>query len=149
MGGKAALEIDCEYGTVTRYLGERCSRVTAVAYAESHAEITRERTRDLGNIEVTLGLNSVFERKDKFDIVTLIDPFPCPSTRMAAGFSSNIVDLLHQIKLRETLGNPANSRDNGPVIAGQDWVDGRQAARPLGLRADHSQEADETREVSR
>jgi SAM-dependent methyltransferase len=100
MGGKAALEIDCGYGTVTRYLGERCSRVTAVAYAECHAEITRERTRDLGNIEVTLGLDSVFERNDKFDIVTLIDPFPCPSTRMAAGFSSNIADLLHQIKLR-------------------------------------------------
>jgi len=36
---------------------------------------------------------------------------------------------------RETLENQGHSRDNVPVIAGQDWVDGRQTARLLGLRA--------------
>ena len=49
---------------------------------------------------------------------------------------------------RETLENPARLRKNEPVIASQDWVDGRQAARLLGLRAHHGQEADQTREVS-
>ena len=34
-------------------------------------------------------------------------------------------------KARETLENQRHSRDNGPVIAGQDWVDGRQAARTV------------------
>jgi hypothetical protein len=32
---------------------------------------------------------------------------------------------------RETLENQASLRENGPVIAGQDWIDGRQAARLL------------------
>jgi hypothetical protein len=49
---------------------------------------------------------------------------------------------------KETLENQRHSRDNGPVIAGQDWVDGRQTARLLGLRDHHSQEADQTGEVS-
>jgi hypothetical protein len=51
-------------------------------------------------------------------------------------------------RARETLENQRHSRDNGPVIAGQDWVDGRQTARLLGLRDHHSQEADQTGEVS-
>ena len=50
---------------------------------------------------------------------------------------------------RETLGNPANSRDNGPVNKAQDWVDRRQAARLLKLLADHSKEAEKSGEVSR
>ena len=33
--------------------------------------------------------------------------------------------------VRETLENPGQLRDNGFVIAGQDWVDGRQATRLL------------------
>jgi hypothetical protein len=49
---------------------------------------------------------------------------------------------------KETLENPGHLRDNGVVVAGQDWGDGRQAARFLGLRAHHRQEADQTREVS-
>ncbi len=32
---------------------------------------------------------------------------------------------------RETLENQAHLRDNGPVMAGQGWVDGRQATRLL------------------
>ena len=35
------------------------------------------------------------------------------------------------ISARETLENQASFRENGPVIAGQDWIDGRQAARLL------------------
>jgi len=29
---------------------------------------------------------------------------------------------------RETLENPAHLRENRPVMAGMDWVDGKQAA---------------------
>jgi hypothetical protein len=39
-----------------------------------------------------------------------------------------------------------HSRDNSTFIAGQ--VDGRQAARLLGLRAYYDQEADQTGEVT-
>jgi hypothetical protein len=30
--------------------------------------------------------------------------------------------------IRETLENPAHLRENRPVMAGMDWVDGKQAA---------------------
>ena len=46
------------------------------------------------------------------------------------------------------LKNPVDLRENEPVIAGQDWGDGGQVARLLGLRADHGQEADQTGKVS-
>ena len=36
---------------------------------------------------------------------------------------------------RETLENRGRLRGNNPVIAVQDWFDGWQAARLLGLRA--------------
>ena len=49
---------------------------------------------------------------------------------------------------KETLENQGHSRDNGNVIASQDWGDGRQAAWLLGLRADDGEEADQTGEVS-
>jgi hypothetical protein len=52
------------------------------------------------------------------------------------------------VLFRETLENQGHSRDNGSVIAGQDWCDGRQAAWLLGLRAHHGEEADQTGEVS-
>jgi hypothetical protein len=40
-------------------------------------------------------------------------------------------------KARETLENQRLLRDNGSVIAGQNWVDGRQATGLLGLRDHH------------
>lgn len=50
--------------------------------------------------------------------------------------------------IRESLENPVLSRDNSPVIACQDWGDGRQATWLLGLRADYCQEADQASLVS-
>lgn len=62
---------------------------------------------------------------------------------------ADLAEMKESVKVpRETLENPADLRDNGPVIAGPDKGDGRQAAWFLGLRADHGQEADQTREVS-
>jgi hypothetical protein len=46
------------------------------------------------------------------------------------------------LTIKETQENPAHLHENEPVIACQEWVDGRQAARLLGLRAHHRQEAD-------
>ena len=48
---------------------------------------------------------------------------------------------------RETLAKPGHSLNDGPVIAGRDWGDGRQAAWLHGLQADDSQEADQAGEV--
>ena len=41
------------------------------------------------------------------------------------------ITILHLVLdgARETLENPLDLRDNSSVIAGQDWVNGRQAAR--------------------
>lgn len=44
------------------------------------------------------------------------------------------------IQPREPLESPAHQRQNGLVIAGPYWIDGRQAPRLLGLRA-HNLEA--------
>ena len=46
---------------------------------------------------------------------------------------SDEIETVAPISSKETLGNPVDPRDNGAVIAGQDWVDGWQAARLLGL----------------
>ncbi|MCP9821018.1 DUF4160 domain-containing protein, partial [Synechococcus sp. Cruz-9H2] len=51
------------------------------------------------------------------------------------------VGLSSSLGFRETLENPARSRDNGPVITDQDWADGWQAAGIRRLRAIHGQEA--------
>jgi hypothetical protein len=40
-----------------------------------------------------------------------------------------------------SLENRTYPRENGPLIAGQDWFDGLHAARFLSLRAEHGQEA--------
>ena len=61
--------------------------------------------------------------------------------------------MLHQEKRRlaggqRDSGNPADLRDNGSVIAGQNRGDQRQAAWFLGLRADRGQEADQAWGIS-
>ena len=43
---------------------------------------------------------------------------------------------------------PSHLRDDGGVIARQDWGDEWHAARLIGLRAHHGQEADQTGEAS-
>jgi hypothetical protein len=53
--------------------------------------------------------------------------------------------------ITEALGrsvDPSKPRNNCGVIADQSRVDGRQAARHLGLRVDHNQEAHQAEEVS-
>ena len=62
-----------------------------------------------------------------------------------------LVEMFQRVELgvtKETLENQGQSRENGPVMAGRDWSDERQAAWLLGLRAHHGQEADQAGEVS-
>jgi hypothetical protein len=49
--------------------------------------------------------------------------------------------------LRDTLERPMPSSRELARDLGEDWVDGRQTARPLGLQAHHRQEAEQTGEV--
>jgi len=67
-----------------------------------------------------------------------------PVTRTAASGRSRVSDRWRKLpeevpandgaeRARETLENPARLRENGAVIAGQDRVNGRQAARFHGL----------------
>ncbi len=49
--------------------------------------------------------------------------------RVNTACSTNFRAQLPQVlEAKETLENPAHLRDNRTVIAGMDWVDGRQAA---------------------
>jgi precorrin-6B methylase 2 len=69
---KTVLEIGSGCGAITRYLGELNCRVTALEGSYRRARITRERCRDLGQVEVICDNFQHFEIPDKFDIVTLI-----------------------------------------------------------------------------
>jgi hypothetical protein len=73
------------------------------------------------------------------------DNINAPWINFEAGALGKSID---KARVRETLENPGHLRDNGSVIASQDWGNGRQAAWLLGLRADDGEEADQTGEVS-
>ena len=69
------LEIGSGCGAITRLLGERCpdSAVLALEGSERRAAITRERCRELDNVEVCRDSFTEFnESADSFDLITLI-----------------------------------------------------------------------------
>jgi hypothetical protein len=48
--------------------------------------------------------------------------------KLASGTDSFLLSKFAPAGVKETLENPAHLRENSPVIAGMDWVDGGQAA---------------------
>ncbi|MCO6439695.1 MAG: methyltransferase domain-containing protein [Nitrococcus mobilis] len=63
------LEIGCGCGSITRLLGERAAAVVALEGSTRRAIITRERTRDLQNVQVLCASFEDVVFSKKFDIV--------------------------------------------------------------------------------
>ncbi|WP_215218814.1 class I SAM-dependent methyltransferase [Novilysobacter luteus] len=66
------LEIGAGCGAVTRFLGETGAQVLALEGSRRRAIIARERTRDLGNVEVVAERFQEFAPDARFDVITLI-----------------------------------------------------------------------------
>lgn len=69
---KRVLELGSGCGVISRYLGELGGEVVALEASPLRAAITRERTRDLANVEVVCERIERFNAARKFDVVTMI-----------------------------------------------------------------------------
>ena len=66
------LEIGAGCGAITRYLGEVCGVVDAIEPMADRAACARERTRDLSNVEVFVGLLEDVPATPTYDVVIVI-----------------------------------------------------------------------------
>jgi GT2 family glycosyltransferase/SAM-dependent methyltransferase len=72
VAGKSVLEIGSGCGAITRFLGEQNCQVLALEGSARRAQITRERTRDLPNVQVLNESFANFAFPSQFDVITLI-----------------------------------------------------------------------------
>jgi SAM-dependent methyltransferase len=70
--GLNVLELGCGCGALTRVLGEKGAKVSAVEGSFKRAAIAAERCRDLPDVRVYCDNFSDFNSKEKFDAVTLV-----------------------------------------------------------------------------
>jgi SAM-dependent methyltransferase len=70
--GLSVLEIGAGCGAITRILGERCGLVDAVEPMAERAQCGRERTRDLANVEVFVGLLDDVPLVAAYDVVVIM-----------------------------------------------------------------------------
>lgn len=66
------LEIGSGCGAITRFIGEQGADVLALEGSPRRARITRERCRDLSNVQVLADNFQSFEHTEQFDCITLI-----------------------------------------------------------------------------
>jgi len=69
--GKNVLEIGCGCGALSRYLGEIGVNLFAVEGSPRRALITRERCKDLANVEVVAATSDLVSNLREFDVVIL------------------------------------------------------------------------------
>ena len=69
--GKNVLEIGCGCGALSRYLGEIGANLFAVEGSPRRALITRERCKDLANVEVVAATSDLVSGLREFDVVIL------------------------------------------------------------------------------
>jgi 2-polyprenyl-3-methyl-5-hydroxy-6-metoxy-1,4-benzoquinol methylase len=69
---QVVLEIGAGCGAITRYLGEVCGTVDAIEPMADRAACARERTRDLENVEVFVGLLEDIPLQPAYDVVVVI-----------------------------------------------------------------------------
>jgi len=69
--GKTVLEIGCGCGALSRFLGEAGARLFAVEGSPRRALITRERCRDMPNVEVVTASSEAISAVRNFDFVIL------------------------------------------------------------------------------
>lgn len=66
------LEIGAGCGAITRYLGEQCLLVDALEPMVDRARCARERTRDLENVEVFVGVLEDVPEVESYDVVVVM-----------------------------------------------------------------------------
>jgi precorrin-6B methylase 2 len=83
---QAVLELGAKGGALTCYLGERAGLVDAVEADQSLAQVARQRTRDLGNVEVHVGTIDDVPATPAYDVVVAVDLLggPGPGGGLAA-----------------------------------------------------------------
>lgn len=95
------LEIGAGCGALTRYLGEHCGTVDALEPMADRARCARERTRDLGHVEVFVGpLESVPVRR-AYDVIVIMGVLEyvgqgSPDEEVYAAFLQRAADLLRE-----------------------------------------------------
>ena len=70
----SVLEIGCECGAITRFLGENCKQVTGIESDPANARLARLRTRDLHGVEIISAPLSEIQFSDRFDVVVIVNP---------------------------------------------------------------------------
>ena len=68
-GSKTVLELYCECGAMTRFLGETFSKVVAIEQSMAKARLARMRTRGLDNVSILCVLFQELYFLQKFDII--------------------------------------------------------------------------------
>jgi len=86
------LEIGCGTGVLTKWLGEKCKKVTAIEGSLPRAKLAKRRTKNLKNVDIYCGdiLKTSLEDA-KYDLITLIGVFEYISS------SSEPMDFLKRI----------------------------------------------------
>jgi SAM-dependent methyltransferase/uncharacterized protein (DUF3084 family) len=72
LAGKTILEIGSGCGAITRFLAETGADVVAIEGSLNRARVTRERTRDIPNVQVVCDQIPDFSLDMKFDIVVVV-----------------------------------------------------------------------------
>ncbi len=102
----AALELGSGCGAITKWLGENFKSVDAVEGSQTRALVTRERTRDLSNVNVYCGnMLEISYPPDKYGLVTLIGvmEYVPKYSKSGVGREQACIDFLRNVKatLRE------------------------------------------------
>jgi hypothetical protein len=143
-------------GDLSSYTTKISTPHFGTSYGTNIKIVTAEdnRTEGIESLIIDIYLDSILSNSIGTTSVDIVDKaLIADSTKeYVITVSSATIDegatIKTSVTTKETLENPARLRENGAVITGQDWVDGWQAARLLGLRAHHGQEADQKGEVS-
>lgn len=69
------LEIGCECGAITRFLGENCRSVVGIENNPGNAQLARLRTRNQGNVEILCASPDEINFIRKFDIIIYLGLF--------------------------------------------------------------------------
>ena len=69
---QTVLEVGAGCGPITRYLGETCGAVDAIEPVRARARVSRERTRDLPNVDVCIGTIGDIPAGSAYDVIIVV-----------------------------------------------------------------------------
>ncbi|MFQ5643889.1 MAG: class I SAM-dependent methyltransferase [Thiogranum sp.] len=89
------LEVGCECGAITRYLGEKCRSVTGIESNPGNAYLAQLRTRDQDNVGIICTSLQDIHFKNKFDVIVALGLFEDDSPTGASDREPE--DLIRQL----------------------------------------------------